>query len=114
MSKLNPNTAMNTMKTANNEHHQYGYAQDQQALIHRLSRIEGQVRAIKAMTERGEYCIDIVTQISATTSALKSVAQLMLNDHLEHCVHDAVHTGGEVADQKIQEVQKVVAKLMKA
>lgn len=92
----------------------YGYAKDSQAIIHRLSRIEGQVRAIKSMTERGEYCIDIVTQIAATTNALKSVAQLMLNDHLEHCVHDAVQTGGDVAEQKIQEIQKVLNKLIKS
>ena len=63
---------------------QHGYADDQKNIIARLNRIEGQVRGIKQMTEDGEYCIDILTQISAANSALKSVALLLLDDHLNH------------------------------
>ena len=65
---------------------QHGYADDQKNIIARINRIEGQVRGIKQMTEDGEYCIDILTQISAANSALKSVALLLLDDHLNHCV----------------------------
>ena len=68
---------------------QHGYADDQKNIIARLNRIEGQVRGIKQMTEDGEYCIDILTQISAANSALKSVALLLLDDHLNHCVEQA-------------------------
>ena len=64
---------------------QHGYASDQKRIIARLNRIEGQVRGIRQMTENGEYCIDILTQISAADSALKSVALLLLDDHLHHC-----------------------------
>ena len=68
---------------------QHGYASDQKRIIARLNRIEGQVRGIRQMTENGEYCIDILTQISAADSALKSVALLLLDDHLHHCVAKA-------------------------
>ena len=68
---------------------QHGYASDQKRIIARLNRIEGQVRGIRQMTENGEYCIDILTQISAADSALKSVALLLLDDHLHHCVANA-------------------------
>ena len=63
-----------------------------------------QVRGIRQMTENGEYCIDILTQISAADSALKSVALLLLDDHLHHCVAKAAAEGGTVADEKLAEV----------
>jgi len=80
---------------------QHGYASDQKRIIARLNRIEGQVRGIRQMTENGEYCIDILTQISAADSALKSVALLLLDDHLHHCVAKAAAEGGTVADEKV-------------
>ena len=83
---------------------QHGYASDQKRIIARLNRIEGQVRGIRQMTENGEYCIDILTQISAADSALKSVALLLLDDHLHHCVAKAAAEGGTVADEKLAEV----------
>ena len=82
---------------------QHGYASDQKRIIARLNRIEGQVRGIRQMTENGEYCIDILTQISAADSALKSVALLLLDDHLHHCVAKAAAEGGTVADEKLAE-----------
>lgn len=77
----------------NATHH--GYADDQKKIIARLNRIEGQVRGIRQMTENGEYCIDILTQISAVNSALKSVALLLVDDHLNHCVKEAIEEEGK-------------------
>ncbi len=93
---------------------QHGYADDQKKIIARLNRIEGQVRGIKQMTENGEYCIDILTQISAANSALKSVALLLLDDHLNHCVKQAVAEGDAVSDEKLAEVNAAIARLVKS
>jgi len=95
----------------NATHH--GYADDQKKIIARLNRIEGQVRGICQMTENGEYCIDILTQISAVNSALKSVA-LLLVDHLNHCVKEAIEEGGEVSEAKIAEASAAIARLVKS
>ena len=76
-----------------------------------MNRIEGQVRGIRQMTENGEYCIDILTQISAADSALKSVALLLLDDHLHHCVAKAAAEGG--TDEKLAEVSAAIARLAK-
>ncbi|HAH53382.1 metal-sensitive transcriptional regulator [Bifidobacterium sp. UBA6881] len=91
----------------------HGYAEDQKKIIARLNRIEGQVRGIKQMTEDGEYCIDILTQISAVNSALKSVALLLIDDHLNHCVRQAVEQGGAVSDEKLAEASAAIARLVK-
>lgn len=93
---------------------EYGYIQDQQKLIARLSRIEGQIRGIKQMAKDGEYCIDILTQISAADKALKSVALLLLEDHLTHCIKEASLEGGEVAGEKIEEASKAIARLVRS
>lgn len=93
----------------NATHH--GYADDQKKIIARLNRIEGQVRGIRQMTENGEYCIDILTQISAVNSALKSVALLLVDDHLNHCVKEE---GGEVSEAKIAEASAAIARLVKS
>ncbi len=87
--------------------------EEYKALVNRLSRIEGQVRGIRQMTENGEYCIDILTQISAADSALKSVALLLLDAHLHHCVANAAAPGGTVADEKLAEVSAAIARLAK-
>lgn len=93
---------------------QHGYADDQKNIIARLNRIEGQVRGIKQMTEDGEYCIDILTQISAANSALKSVALLLLDDHLNHCVKQATQEGVAVSDEKLTEVSAAITRLVKS
>ncbi|WP_432624157.1 metal-sensitive transcriptional regulator [Bifidobacterium sp.] len=92
---------------------EHGYADDQRKIVARLNRIEGQIRGIRQMTENGEYCIDILTQISAADSALKSVALLLLDDHLHHCVAKASAEGGKVADEKLAEVGAAIARLVK-
>ena len=90
-----------------------GYVKDKQKIQTRMHRIEGQVKAIERMVDDDEYCIDVLTQVAAVESALKSVAMLLLDDHLDHCVREAVEQGGEVADEKLAEVSQAVARLMK-
>ena len=91
-----------------------GYTADKQALVTRLKRIEGQVRGLQRMIEDDTYCIDVITQVSATTKALQSVALLLLEDHLGHCVAHALVEGGDVADDKIKEASEAVARLVKS
>ncbi len=91
-----------------------GYADDREALVRRLHRIEGQVRGIERMVEEDRYCIDVLTQISAATKALESVAVGMLDDHLRHCVADAVSRGGPEADEKLTEATAAVERLLKS
>ena len=92
----------------------HGYGHDKAKVIARLRRIEGQVHAITQMVEDDKYCIDILTQISASNSALKSVALLLLDDHLNHCVRQASIQGGEVADEKLAEASAAIARLVKS
>ena len=66
-------------------------------LLNRLSRIEGQVRGIARMVEKDTYCIEVLTQVSAASRALQSVALVLLEDHMSHCVVDAARTGGPAA-----------------
>jgi DNA-binding FrmR family transcriptional regulator len=73
----------------------YGYAENKDALIKRLHRIEGQVRGIERMLEEDRYCIDILTQIGAVSTALESFAFEILDDHVSHCVADALASGDE-------------------
>ena len=88
----------------------HGYDEDKAKVIARLRRIEGQVRAITQMVEYDKYCIDILTQISASNS----VALLLLDDHLNHCVRQASIQGGEVADEKLAEASAAIARLVKS
>jgi DNA-binding FrmR family transcriptional regulator len=96
------------------EGHQHGYVADRDAFLKRLRRIEGQVRGLHRMVDEGEYCIDILTQVSATTKALQSVALGLLEDHLAHCVADAARTGGPEADAKIKEAADAIARLVRS
>lgn len=91
-----------------------GYHGDKAKLTARLRRIEGQVRAIEQMVEDDKYCIDVLTQISAANSALKSVALLLLDDHLGHCVRQAAAEGGDVADEKLDEASVAIARLVRS
>jgi len=79
----------------------------------RLARIEGQVRGIARMVDEDRYCIEILDQVSAITKALQQVSLGLLHDHLEHCVVDAVHTGGPQAQEKIEEATSAIARLMR-
>ena len=73
----------------------YGYVSNKEALIKRLHRIEGQVRGIERMVEEERYCIDILTQISAVSTALDALALKLLDDHVNHCVTNALAAGDE-------------------
>jgi DNA-binding FrmR family transcriptional regulator len=92
----------------------HGYTSDKEAYLKRLRRIEGQVRGLQKMVEDDKYCIDILTQVSAATRALQSVALGLLEDHLGHCVTQAAGEGGEVADQKVREASDAIARLVRS
>lgn len=91
-----------------------GYASDKPALQTRLRRIEGQVRGLQRMVDEDAYCIDILTQISAATRALEGVALALLEDHLSHCVHDAIVTGGADAEAKVREANEAIRRLVRS
>jgi DNA-binding FrmR family transcriptional regulator len=91
-----------------------GYVQNKDAMLRRLRRIEGQVRGLQRMVDEETYCIDVLTQVSAATKALESVALSLLEDHLSHCVADAVSEGGEVADAKVREASDAIARLVRS
>jgi DNA-binding FrmR family transcriptional regulator len=89
--------------------HQHGYAADKAALVKRLHRIEGQVRGIERMVEEDRYCIDVLTQIGAVSTALESLAFKILDDHVNHCVAGAMASGDtEVASEKGRELLEAV------
>ncbi|WP_168626005.1 MULTISPECIES: metal-sensitive transcriptional regulator [unclassified Cryobacterium] len=92
----------------------HGYVDDKDALLKRLRRAEGQVRGVQRMVENDEYCIDILTQISAATKALETVALELLDDHLSHCVAEATREGGPVAEQKLTEASAAIARLVRS
>lgn len=91
----------------------HGYIGDKQRYLNRLKRIEGQARGIRSMVEDEKYCIDILTQISATTAALESVALGLLEDHLRHCVVDAARHSDEQAEEKIREASAAIARFVR-
>ena len=85
-----------------------GYIDDKASLERRLARIEGQVRGLRRMVDEEAYCIDVLTQISAVERALDGVALKLLSDHTDHCVREAVTTGGAEADEKVDELKAAV------
>ena len=91
-----------------------GYSEDKEMVLKRLRRIEGQVRGLERMVESDTYCIDVLTQVSAATRALQAVALELLDQHLDHCVRDAIHAGGSEAQAKIEEASAAIARLVKA
>ena len=92
----------------------HGYTPSKDDYLKRLRRIEGQVRGLQKMVEDDKYCIDILTQVSAATKALQSVALGLLDDHLAHCVTEAAAEGGEVAAAKVREASDAIARLVKS
>ncbi|HEY2333074.1 MAG TPA: metal-sensitive transcriptional regulator [Acidimicrobiales bacterium] len=91
-----------------------GYEMQKTDLLRRLRRIEGQIRGLQQMVEDDRYCIDVLTQVSAVTKALQSVAVGLFDEHLRHCVADAVAAGGEEADEKLDEASAAVARLLRS
>lgn len=91
-----------------------GYHDTKAAHLKRLRRIEGQVRGLQRMVESDTYCIDVLTQVSAATRALESFALGLLDEHLGHCVADAVSKGGDEADAKVKEASAAIARLVRS
>lgn len=92
----------------------HGYSPNKENYAKRLRRIEGQVRGIAKMIDDDKYCIDVLTQISAVNSALQSVALALLDEHLGHCVSDAVTAGGSDAEAKLAEASAAIARLVRS
>ena len=92
----------------------HGYSAQKDNYARRLRRIEGQVRGIAKMIDEDKYCIDVLTQISAVTSALQSVALGLLDEHLGHCVSHAVAEGGADAEAKLAEASAAIARLVRS
>ncbi|MCT1802583.1 MAG: CopY family transcriptional regulator [Kocuria rhizophila] len=92
----------------------HGYITEKERYLARLRRIEGQARGIHRMVNEDAYCIDILTQISAITSALENVALGLLDDHLQHCVAGAIQDDGAEADAKLKEASDAIARLVKS
>ncbi len=93
---------------------QHGYSQTRPDHLKRLKRIEGQARGLQRMVSEDVYCIDILTQVSAMTKALESFALVLLEEHLQHCVAEAVREGGEVADAKLSEASAAIGRLVRS
>lgn len=92
----------------------HGYQENKSRYLARLRRIEGQARGIHRMIDEDAYCIDILTQVSAVTSALENVSLALLEDHLDHCVTNAAKEGGAVAEEKIAEAMAAIKRLVKS
>jgi DNA-binding FrmR family transcriptional regulator len=92
----------------------YGYTPHKGDYLKRLRRIEGQARGLQRMVEEDKYCIDILTQVSAMTKALQSVAIGLLADHLGHCVTQAAAEGGDTATEKVREASEAIARLVRS
>ncbi len=91
-----------------------GYADNKDAHLTRMRRIEGQVRGITKMVESDQYCIDVLTQVAAVNKALEAMALGLLEEHLKHCVADAIAEGGGPADHKVQEASAAIARLVRS
>jgi DNA-binding FrmR family transcriptional regulator len=92
----------------------YGYTHYKDSYLRRLRRIEGQVRGLQRMIDEDKYCIDILTQVAAATKALQSVALGLLDEHLSHCVAQAVAEGGDGAADKVREASEAIARLVRS
>ncbi|MFD9277513.1 metal-sensitive transcriptional regulator [Streptomyces mirabilis] len=91
----------------------HGYHKQKAEHLKRLRRIEGQIRGLQRMVDEDVYCIDILTQVSASTKALQSFALQLLEEHLRHCVADAALKGGEEIEAKVEEATKAIGRLLR-
>lgn len=89
-----------------------GYEGDKDKVLARLRRIEGQVRGLQKMVEEDRYCIDVLTQVGAVKAALESVSLTLLEDHMEHCVADAIKSGD--GSKKVRELSAAVQRLVRS
>ncbi|GAA0393067.1 hypothetical protein Acor_63250 [Acrocarpospora corrugata] len=92
----------------------HGYTGNKQDHLKRLRRIEGQIRGLQRMVEADDYCIDVLTQVSAANRALQSFALALLDEHLAHCVAEATAKGGPEADAKVKEASAAIARLVRS
>ncbi|GAB2733293.1 metal-sensitive transcriptional regulator [Kitasatospora kifunensis] len=92
----------------------HGYSSHKADHLKRLRRIEGQARGLQRMVEEDVYCIDILTQVSATTKALQSFALALLDEHIKHCVAAAVEEGGSAMDEKVGEAMTAISRLLRS
>ena len=92
----------------------HGYIHRKDDYLKRLRRIEGQARGLQRMVEDEKYCIDILTQVSAMTKALQSVALGLVEEHLSHCVVAAAQAGGPEAEEKVREASAAIARLVRS
>jgi DNA-binding FrmR family transcriptional regulator len=90
----------------------HGYSGNKNDYLKRLRRIEGQIRGLQRMVESDEYCIDVLTQISAATKALQAVSLGLIDEHLNHCVAEAIAEGGATAEAKVCEASDAIARLV--
>ncbi|MFE1438364.1 metal-sensitive transcriptional regulator [Streptomyces sp. NPDC058739] len=95
------------------DHGVHGYHKQKDEHLKRLRRIEGQIRGLQRMVDEDVYCIDILTQVSASTKALQSFALQLLDEHLRHCVADAALKGGDEIDAKVEEATKAIARMLR-
>ena len=93
---------------------QHGYIHRKDDYLKRLRRIEGQARGLQRMVEEEQYCIDILTQVSAMTKALHAVSLGLLEEHLGHCVVSAARSSDEEAEQKVTEAIDAIARLVRS
>jgi CsoR family transcriptional regulator, copper-sensing transcriptional repressor len=91
-----------------------GYTSDKDGYLKRLRRVEGQIRGLQRMVENDEYCIDVLTQISAATKALQAVSLGLMDEHLRHCVAQALADGGKDAEEKVREASDAIARLVRS
>ena len=96
--------------------HQHSYIANKSKddYLKRLRRIEGQARGLQRMVEEEQYCIDILTQISAATKALQAVSLSLLDEHLSHCVVEAAKAGGPEAEVKLKEASDAIGRLVRS
>ena len=94
--------------------HPHGYIHRKDDYLRRLKRIEGQARGLQRMVEQEQYCIDILTQVSAMTKALQAVSLGLLEEHMSHCVVDAARAGDREAAEKIKEATDAIARLVRS
>ena len=91
-----------------------GYTHAKDEHLKRLRKIEGQLRGLQRMVEDDQYCIDILTQVSAATRALQSFSLGLLDEHLAGCVVDAAQRGGSEAEEKVREASDAIARLVRS
>ncbi|MEU7024917.1 metal-sensitive transcriptional regulator [Streptomyces sp. NPDC046203] len=108
-----PSTGAPAGSGEGHDHPVHGYHNQKDEHLKRLRRVEGQIRGLQRMVTEDTYCIDILTQVSASTKALQSFALQLLEEHLRHCVAEAAMEGGTGIESKVEEATKAIARMMR-